>query len=170
MPKAAQHSPKFPSPPGAALWTGPAFPGELRAGRGVQVGIPPAAPVAQSRVAGGMQRTHRYVCTHNTGGAREAPMVAVSSSPPMVIPGQGTCSESKFDHGKFWPRNQRFCGEAQAHWPHPCCVQATGVGQRWCATPRPSGHSPDPTASPGIPKYASMGPALECWDPLVSPH
>lgn len=40
----------------------------------------------------------------------------------VVIPGRGTCSESKFDHGKFQPRNQRFCGEAQAHWPHPHCA------------------------------------------------
>lgn len=76
---------------------------------------------------------HTGVCTHNTAGAREVPMAAVSLSPPMVIPGQGTCSESKFDRGKFQPRKQRFCGGAQARRPHPRCVQTTGAGQRCCA-------------------------------------
>lgn len=90
-------------------------------------------------------------------------MVALPLSPPMVIPGQGRTSESKFDRGTFQPRNQWFCGEAQAHWPHPRCAQATGVGQRWRATPGPSGHPPDPTAPPGIPKHASVGPTLGCW-------
>ncbi|KAL2304596.1 hypothetical protein Nmel_006547 [Mimus melanotis] len=89
--------------------------------------------------------------TPNSGGAR--------LSPPVVIPGQGTCSESKFDHGKCRPRNQRFCGAAQAHWPHPRSAQVIGVGQRSCATLRP-GHSSDPTTPPGIPKYTSGGPAL----------
>lgn len=51
MPKAAQHSPKLPSPPRAALWIGPALPGELRAGR--SAGIAPAGPGAQRGVAGG---------------------------------------------------------------------------------------------------------------------
>lgn len=135
----------------------------------MQIGIPPAGPGAQRGVAGGGP-VDTGMCICNAGGGGEAPMVAVSSNPPMVIPGQGTCSESKSDHGKFQPRNQRFCGEAQAHWPHPCCAQVTGVGQRCCATPRPSGHSPDPTTPPGIPKSASVGPTPGCWEPLVSPH
>lgn len=45
-------------------WTGPAFPGELRAGRGVQVGISPAGPGAQRGVAGGGPEDTQ-VCVHS---------------------------------------------------------------------------------------------------------
>lgn len=63
----------------------------------------------------------------------------------VVIPGRGTCSESKFDHGRFQPRIQRFCGEAQAHWPHPHCAGDRSQTEMLCHPLWPhfsSSHSP----------------------------